>query len=258
MSLTTVRTYGWLTGTTKQIRNISTYGWFAAGGPPPVFPVQISSIFQLPAEIISRFKDFSIIPIDIYAEVTAVVFEKSIPIERLSGLLIVDQVSPDILSQFDQVRTIRLSHKQEILLPKKYYIDVLTGLSRDLSLAIENRSEAGILTNQYAIPIGYLLQLNNIQKPSFEWGGTTVQVVANRFIPIEYLKNILIVPSFGIEELDYPLMWYLDERGVLWLLDERTTRWLMEYRGIEWFEETRLKDWVLDLRGKYWTLEDVQ
>jgi hypothetical protein len=228
MSLTTIRTYGWLTGTTTQVRSIGTYGWFAVGGPPPVFPTPVSFAFQIPLAYRGPILQNFSAPIEVNSEVTLITSEKSTPIEKLSSLLITNNVSTDFISQFSKTRKI----------------------------AIENKSDAIAITIQRSIPIGHLLYLSDEERIDIEYGGVTVAVSSSKLVPVEYLRNVVIFPSTPIEEMDTPKAWYLDERGVLWVLDARTTNWILAARERNWTIPARLRDWILENRGISWIIEE--
>lgn len=255
MSLTTIRTYGWLTGT-SQVRNIGTYGWFAVGGPPPVFPTPVSFAFQVPLAYRGIILQNFSVPVEINSDVTLVTSEKSTPIERLSSLLITDVVSSDFLAQFSRTRKIAVGNTKQInqfnLSPTEY----LQALTADRIVPVENKSDAIIVTSEKSIPIGHLLYLSDQEKVAVEYGGITVAVSAAKMIPVEHLKNVVLFPSIPIEEMDTPKAWYLDERGVLWILDARTTNWLLAARERDWTIPGRIKDWILDGRSIAWIIEE--
>lgn len=260
MSLTTIRTYGWLTGTTKQIRDISTYGWFAAGGPPPVFPVPIDAIiFKAPIELLSIIDNNIRFPVEIRSDVIVVDSRFSSPIEHITGLAVTSILSSDYISSllFNNKTVIDNS----LLIEKlgRIPFESLNSISSLNQHPIENRSESIIVLSNQSLPIGYLSYLSNITSTiPIEFDGTTLYVTSNNTIPIELLSNIIILPSTPIEELDYPLAWYLDGRGVLWVLDARTCQWIMDQRHETWLQEMQIKDWVLQSRDIKWSLEDSQ
>jgi hypothetical protein len=227
MSLTTIRTFGWLTGTAKNIRDIGTYGWFAVGGAPPVFPVGISSVFQVPAEYLAHILSSITVPVETNSEVVLITSEKSTPIESLSEIILTNNISSDFIGQFEKTRKIIIENTQ--------------GLARTRK-----------------IPAGNLLYLSDTERSLIEYGGITEYFSSTKLVPIEYLTNVVIYPSFPVEGLDYPLMWYLDERGVLWHLDERTTQWIIANRDNTWTVPERFIQWIIEDCGLSWILEERQ
>lgn len=256
MSLTTIRTYGWLTGTSPQVRNIGTYGWFAADGPPPVFPTQVSFAFRVPLAFRGNLlRNFSI-PVEVNSDVTLITSEKSTPIERISAILVTDTISNDFLTQFSKTRNIAISNTRQInqlnLSPTAY----LQVLATNKVVPIENKSDAVIITSEKSIPIGYLLYLDNQEKLEIEYGGITVAVSSSKLIPVEHLQNVVLVPEIPIGSLDYPLIWYLDERSVLWTLDARSIRWLVDNLSTEWILDSRSKNWIIPSDITDWILSE--